>query len=171
MSAMAIKDYQVVLRDLLSEIDEACTRLDVPYCATEITAWEQNSTKTFGIATADATIAVTRAVFAKIRGELLSAENREIEELTLRGRQVARYVASNTLCIDLPAKQMVGKPGLAVTMVLLDISGGKVKYRYEFLTRKLPVKILFPVVIFIFPAVFFILMGPILSQAMQALLK
>ena len=141
---MAIKDYQAVLRDLLSEIDEACIHLDVPYCATEITAWEQSSTKTFGLATADATIAITRDGLAKIRDELLAHENREIEELTLRGRKVARYVASNTLCIDLPSKQMVGKPGLAVTMVLLDISGGKVKYKYEFLTRKLPVKTLFP---------------------------
>ena len=41
--------------------------------------------------------------------------------------------------------------------------------RAEKLANEAPVKILFPVVLFIFPAVFLILMGPILSQAMKAL--
>lgn len=56
---------------------------------------------------------------------------------------------------------------------LLRIQGDQLRAkrfaRAEKLANEAPVKILFPVVIFIFPAVFLILMGPILSQAMRAL--
>ena len=56
---------------------------------------------------------------------------------------------------------------------LLRIQGDQLRAkrfaRAEKLANEAPVKILFPVVIFIFPAVFLILMGPILSQAMKAL--
>ena len=39
----------------------------------------------------------------------------------------------------------------------------------ERLANEAPVKILFPVVLFIFPSVFIILVGPILNQAMNTL--
>ena len=56
---------------------------------------------------------------------------------------------------------------------LLRIQGDQLRAkrfaRAEKLANEAPVKILFPVVLFIFPAVFLILMGPILSQAMKAL--
>lgn len=56
---------------------------------------------------------------------------------------------------------------------LLRIQGDQLRAkrfaRAEKLANEAPVKILFPVVVFIFPAVFLILMGPILSQAMRAL--
>ena len=56
---------------------------------------------------------------------------------------------------------------------LLRIQGDQLRAkrfaRAEKLANEAPVKSLFPVVLFIFPAVFLILMGPILSQAMKAL--
>ena len=56
---------------------------------------------------------------------------------------------------------------------LLRIQGDQLRAkrfaRAEKLANEAPVKILFPVVLFIFPAVFLILMGPILSQAMKAM--
>ena len=56
---------------------------------------------------------------------------------------------------------------------LLRIQGDQLRHkrfaRAETLANEAPVKILFPVVIFIFPSVFIILVGPILHQAMQTL--
>ena len=56
---------------------------------------------------------------------------------------------------------------------LLRIQGDQLRNkrfaRAETLANEAPVKILFPVVLFIFPSVFIILVGPILSQAMQTL--
>ncbi len=58
---------------------------------------------------------------------------------------------------------------------LLRIQGdqlrGKRFSRAEKLANEAPVKILIPVVMFIFPPVFIILMGPILIQAMKTLIK
>ncbi len=56
---------------------------------------------------------------------------------------------------------------------LLRIQGDQLRHkrfaRAETLANEAPVKILFPVVLFIFPSVFIILVGPILHQAMQTL--
>lgn len=56
---------------------------------------------------------------------------------------------------------------------LLRIQGDQLRQkrfaRAETLANEAPVKILFPVVLFIFPSVFIILVGPILNQAMQTL--
>lgn len=56
---------------------------------------------------------------------------------------------------------------------LLRIQGDQLRHkrfaRAETLANEAPVKILFPVVIFIFPSVFIILVGPILNQAMHTL--
>lgn len=56
---------------------------------------------------------------------------------------------------------------------LLRIQGDQLRHkrfaRAETMANEAPVKILFPVVIFIFPSVFIILVGPILYQAMQTL--
>jgi len=58
---------------------------------------------------------------------------------------------------------------------LLRIQGdqlrGKRFSRAEKLANQAPVKILGPVILFIFPAVFIILMGPILMQAMKSLVR
>ncbi|MBR2434486.1 MAG: type II secretion system F family protein [Lentisphaeria bacterium] len=54
---------------------------------------------------------------------------------------------------------------------LLRIQGDQLRVkrfsRAEKLANETPVKILFPVIVFIFPAVFMILMGPIIMQAMR----
>ena len=56
---------------------------------------------------------------------------------------------------------------------LLRIQGDQLRHkrfaRAETLANEAPVKILFPVVLFIFPSVFIILVGPILNQAMNTL--
>ena len=56
---------------------------------------------------------------------------------------------------------------------LLRIQGDQLRHkrfaRAETLANEAPVKILFPVVLFIFPSVFIILVGPILNQAMSTL--
>ena len=56
---------------------------------------------------------------------------------------------------------------------LLRIQGDQLRHkrfaRAETLANEAPVKILFPVVMFIFPSVFIILVGPILNQAMNTL--
>ncbi len=58
---------------------------------------------------------------------------------------------------------------------LLRIQGEQLRAkrfsRAEKLANETPVKILFPVIVFIFPSVFLILMGPILMQAMNTVLK
>lgn len=54
---------------------------------------------------------------------------------------------------------------------LLRIQGDQLRHkrfaRAETLANEAPVKILFPIVLFIFPSVFIILVGPIISQALQ----
>ena len=56
---------------------------------------------------------------------------------------------------------------------LLRIQGDQLRHkrfsRAETLANEAPVKILFPVVLFIFPSVFIILVGPILNQALNTL--
>lgn len=58
---------------------------------------------------------------------------------------------------------------------LLRIQGEQLRSkrfaRAEKLANETPVKILFPVVVFIFPSVFLILMGPIIMQAMNTVFK
>ena len=55
---------------------------------------------------------------------------------------------------------------------LLRVQGDQLRSkrfsRAEKLANEAPVKILFPVVVFIFPAVFLVLMGPLLSQALKS---
>ena len=55
---------------------------------------------------------------------------------------------------------------------LLRVQGDQLRAkrfaRAEKLANESPVKILFPIIIFIFPAVFIVLMGPLMSQALKS---
>lgn len=89
-------------------------------------------------------------------------------------REMSQRVHQSDLTSVINAIIQADELGVSIGQ-LLRIQGDQLRMKRfshaEKMANEAPVKILFPVVIFIFPAVFFILMGPILSQAMQALLK
>ena len=122
-----------------------------------------------------------REINARRQRDALSEElDRTLHEIQLGKprqtalREMSRRVHQADLTSVVNAIIQADELGVSIGQ-LLRIQGDQLRMKRfshaEKMANEAPVKILFPVVIFIFPAVFFILMGPILSQAMQALLK
>ena len=120
-----------------------------------------------------------REITARRSSDALNDELiRTLHEIQLgKGRQTAlKEMAGRVRQAELTSvlNSIIQADELGVSIgQLLRIQGDQLRAkrfaRAEKLANEAPVKILFPVVIFIFPSVFLILMGPILSQAMKAL--
>ncbi len=122
-----------------------------------------------------------RDILLRRKMDALSEEfGRAMHEIQL-GKQRQSALKEMALRVQLPeltsiVNAIIQADELGVSIgQLLRIQGdqlrGKRFVRAEKLANEAPVKILFPVVIFIFPAVFIILMGPILMQAMKTLVQ
>ena len=89
-------------------------------------------------------------------------------------RDMAARVRQHDLTAVVNAIAQADELGVSIGS-LLRIQGDQLRakrfQRAEKLANEAPVKILFPVVVFIFPSVFIILLGPILMQAFKTLFK
>ncbi|OGV51031.1 MAG: hypothetical protein A2X49_04570 [Lentisphaerae bacterium GWF2_52_8] len=89
-------------------------------------------------------------------------------------KELAQRVQQSDLTSVLNAIIQADELGVSIGQ-LLRIQGDQLRNkrfsRAEKLANEAPVKILFPVIIFIFPAVIVILMAPIIMQAMKTLVK
>ncbi len=105
---------------------------------------------------------------ARTLHEIQLGKNRQ-QALREMGKRVHQADLTSILNAIIQADEL----GVSIAQ-LLRIQGDQLRAKRFSLAEKLaneaPVKILFPVVIFIFPSVFFVLMGPILAQAMQAVM-
>ncbi len=124
-------------------------------------------------------ITATRDILARRRIDALGEElRRTLHEIQLgKPRQTALKEMSNRvrqpeLTSVLNAIIQAEELGVSIGQ-LLRIQGDQLRNkrfsRAEKLANEAPVKILFPMVIFIFPAVFLILMAPIILQALKTL--
>ena len=120
-----------------------------------------------------------RDILARRPGDVLGDEfKRALHEIQLgKQRQQALRDLSNRvhqpeLTSIINAIIQADELGVGIGQ-LLRIQGDQLRQkrfaRAEKLANEAPVKILFPVVLFIFPSVFIMLIGPILHQAMQTL--
>ncbi len=103
---------------------------------------------------------------------------RTLHEIQLgKQRQQALRAMSERVCqpdLSTVLNAIIQADELGVSIgQLLRVQGDQLRAkrftRAEKLANEAPVKILFPIVAFIFPAVFLVLMGPLISQALQAL--
>jgi tight adherence protein C len=122
-----------------------------------------------------------RDILARRKNDALGEElKRTLHEIQL-GKQrqaalkeLAKRVKQAELTSVINAIVQAEELGVSIAQ-LLKIQGdqlrGKRFSRAEKLANEAPVKILIPVVLFIFPPVFIILMGPILIQAMKTMMR
>ena len=89
-------------------------------------------------------------------------------------RDMAQRVKQHDLSAVVNAIAQADELGVSIGN-LLRIQGDQLRskrfQRAEKLANEAPVKILFPVVVFIFPSVFIILLGPIMMQAFKTIIK
>jgi tight adherence protein C len=122
-----------------------------------------------------------RDILARRKPDALGEElKRTLHEIQLgKQRQAAlkelvRRVKQPELTSVINAIIQAEELGVSIAQ-LLKIQGDQLRAkrfsRAEKLANEAPVKILIPVVLFIFPPVFIILMGPILIQAMKTMMK
>ena len=120
-----------------------------------------------------------RDILARRKSDVLGDEfKRTLHEIQLGKqrqqalRELAERVHQPELTSVVNAIVQADELGVGIGQ-LLRIQGDQLRNkrfaRAETLANEAPVKILFPVVIFIFPSVFIILVGPILNQALQTL--
>ena len=122
-----------------------------------------------------------RDIMARRKVDPLGEElNRVLHEIQLgKGRQTAlkemsERVRQPELSSVVNAIVQADELGVSIGQ-LLRIQGDQLRnkrfVRAEKLANEAPVKILFPVVVFIFPSVFIILIGPIVYQALRTLAR
>ena len=120
-----------------------------------------------------------RDILARRKSDVLGDEfKRALHEIQLGKqrqqalRELAERVHQPELTSVVNAIVQADELGVGIGQ-LLRIQGDQLRNkrfaRAETLANEAPVKILFPVVIFIFPSVFIILVGPILNQALHTL--
>lgn len=142
---MALKYYQAALLNLLIELDRVCGEVGVQYCIVDRLAWrEKKGFKGFKGAEGEATVAMLRSDYERVKPALEALENREIEETTIDGFPIARFVDSHSTYINMLSPLRFEKPGLAVTIKILEPAGRKVIYAYGNKRNKLSKSLFFP---------------------------
>ena len=142
---MALRDYQAATLNLLVEFDRVCSDVGAQYCIVDRLGWrEKRGDKGFKGAEGNAVVAMLRADYDRAKPALEALENREIEETKIDGIPAARFVDSHSTFINMRSPLRFEKPGLAITIKILEPAGRKVIYAFEKKSRKLSTSLFFP---------------------------